>query len=196
METLSHKFIEALAVPRDRLYAQALVISPNAAAAEAALQNAVGAVFHEFAKDAFLDIPAAMEKALSNAPHTAAPDSSAPSASIMPADVWARLAATVQLEASRSDHAQALHPDSDLLQPDPILAPKKGRPRAEPPEFDVSSPGRLFMFLGAAVFVGLAATVYILTRPAGLPPATTSRAATTPSATTATVPAPAKREAP
>jgi hypothetical protein len=193
METLSQKFIEALAVPRDRLYALALANSPGAAAAEALLQRAAGAVFCEFAKDSILDIPSAMEKALGDAPRPVTePDSSSAAETTMPADVWARLAAAVQLEAARSNHAQALHPDSDLLRPDPMLAPKKGRPRAEPPEFDVSSPGRLFMLVGAAVFVGLALTVYIVTRPAGLPPATTSPAATT----AATVPTPATREAP
>jgi hypothetical protein len=191
METLSHKFIEALSVPRDRLYAKALVNSTSVAAAETALQRAAGSVFQEFAKDVFLDVPSAMEQALGNAPPPGdAPDSAPAAASVMPADVWARLAAAVQLEASRSDHAQALHPDSDLLKPDPILAPKKGRPRAEPPDFDVSSPGRLFMFVGAAVFVGLALTVYIMTRPSNRPPSATSPAPASAPASAATRMAP------
>jgi hypothetical protein len=129
-----------------------------------------------------------MEKVLGNTPHPAVEPDPSTTRPVMPADVWARLAATVQLEASRSNHAQALHPDSDLLQPDPILAPKKGRPRAEPPEFDVSSPGRLFMFVGAAVFVGFALTVYIVTRRANHSPAATSPAATAPAPTTREAP--------
>jgi hypothetical protein len=208
METLSHKFIEALAVPRDRFYALALAKSGDAAAAETLLQHAACAVFGELAKDSMLDIPAAMDKALDSPPSKRATEDPSAAENPMPAGVWARLAAAVQFEASRSNQPQALHPDSMLLQPDPMLAPKKGRPRAEPPEFDVSSPGRLFMLVGAAVFVGLAMTVYIVTRRAGRPAAPSSHpaattpassatiAATTPATIAATVPAATTREAP
>ena len=66
----------------------------------------------------------------------------------MPADVWARLAAAVQVEAAKSSHSSALNPDSVLLRPDPMLAPKKAKAR-EADDFDLASPSRLFMLLGA-----------------------------------------------
>ncbi len=191
METLSHKFIEALAAPRGRLYALACARAGTSAGAETALQQAARAVFGEVARDVVTDIPAAMEKYLSPTPA----NGGAPQADTdisMPADVWARLAAVVQLEAARSTDARALHADSPLLQPDPLLAPKKTKPRAPEAEFDVSSPARLMMFLGAALLVGLVITLYIMTRPAGAPatpPATrstTAPASSTPASTTAT----------
>ena len=182
METLSHKFIEALAGPRDRLYGLALAGAGTPAGAEAALQRTAREVFCEVARDVVVDVAAAMEKALTAA--ATAPASAVSPDVPMPADVWARLAAAVQVEAARSSHAQALNPDSVLLQPDPMLAPKKTRPRGDDAEFDVSSPARLMMLLGGAVLVGLVVTLYIMTRP-GAP-----RAAPAPGVSSAPAPPP------
>ena len=186
METLSHKFIEALAGPRDRLYGLALAGAGTPAGAEAALQRTAREVFCEVARDVVVDVAAAMEKALTAAAAPGAGGAAAVNAAEapMPADVWARLAAAVQVEAARSSHAQALNPDSVLLQPDPMLAPKKTRPRGDDAEFDVSSPARLMMLLGGAVLVGLVVTLYIMTRP-GAP-----RAAPAPGVSSAPAPPP------
>jgi hypothetical protein len=87
----------------------------------------------------------------------------------MPADAWARLAAAVQFEAASSAHSDALHPDSVLLQPDPLLAPKKTKPRTDDAPFDVASSSRLLTLLAIVVLTALLITLYILTRPAHTP---------------------------
>ena len=169
-QTLSHTFIEALAGPRDRLYGLALACTGSAAAAEAALQQKSRDLFAQVARGASPDIPSALEKAIANGRETASlpPPPDAP----MPADVWARLAAAVQLEAARSSHSQALNPDSVLLRPDPLLAPKITKPSEGGEDFDVSSPSRMVFALGTVLLAGLLITVYIITRPPPQRPAT------------------------
>lgn len=181
-ETLSHRFIAALQGPRDRLYTLALAKTASSAAAEALLQERVRQLFAEVARDAVPDIPAALEKSLSWA------DPAAPSANVtletpMPADVWSRIAAAIQIEAARSTNSHALNPDSVLLRPDPLLAPKKSSRGSGDDEFDLASPSRMILVLGGALLIGLVVTIFILTRPAPQRPAThpgspTSRPAT------------------
>jgi hypothetical protein len=170
METLSQKFLEALAPPRDALYRLALLRAANAAGAEAVLRESACGVFREYAGEKVGDIPAAVEKLLTPAGAAAPAADLAPEGTAMPADVWSRLAAAVQIEAARSSNSRALNPDSVLLRPDPLLAPKKARPR-EADDFDVSSPSRLLMLLGAALLIGIVVTAYIMTRPAAVPAA-------------------------
>jgi len=162
METLSHKFLQALTVPRDALYRQALLRSTSPAGAEAVLQESARAVFREFAGEKVGDVEGAMQKAVGGGENNTGENAETEA---MPADVWARLAAAVQVEAALSSHSSALNPDSVLLQPDPMLAPKKAKAR-EADDFDLASPSRLFMLLGAALLVGILVTIYIVTRPA------------------------------
>ncbi len=184
METLSQKFLQALAPPRDAIYRLALLKSGTPGAAEAALQESARAVFRDFSGEKIRDIPAALEKSLSGVPaQTGAPPAAeqnpeAPGA-VMPADVWARLSAAVQIEAASSADSRAINSDSVLLRPDPLLAPKKSKPREEE-DFDLTSPSRLFTLLGAVLLVGVLVTVYIMTRPASRPPAAAPHAASRP----------------
>ncbi|HVT79644.1 MAG TPA: hypothetical protein VHM90_03220 [Phycisphaerae bacterium] len=172
METLSHKFLMALAVPRDGLYRRALAKATTPSAAESALQDSARAVFREYAGEKVQDVAGAMEKSIGEPVEQAAATSTTTGdAPAMPADVWARLSAAVEVEAALSSHSSALNPDSVLLRPDPMLAPKKARPR-EAEEFDVSSPSRLLVLLGAVLLVGILVTIYIVTRPAAHAPAT------------------------
>jgi hypothetical protein len=116
------------------------------------------------------DIPQAMAQAVE--------ESSPPGEPIpMPADLWARIAAAVQVEAARSANDKALNPDSTLLRPDPILAPRKRTARHEREDFDLSSPGRLMILIALAVVLGVAATIWISTRPG---PSAAQRKASTP----------------
>lgn len=183
METLSHKFLQALAPPRDALYRLALLRAATPAGAEAMLRDSACGVFREYAVEKIFDVPGAVEKSLARAATSAAgsatpappanqtpPVDAATPEAAMPADVWARLAAAVQIEAARSSNSSALNPDSVLLRPDPLLAPKKAKPR-EADDFDVSSPSRLLMLLGAALLIGIVVTAYIVTRPAAAPAA-------------------------
>ena len=131
--------------------------------ASAALLQAARELFDQYAKDAGVrDVPAAMAQALGGSTGGEA----TPGESVMPADVWARLAAAVQTEAARSRHDKALNPDSVLLRPDPLLAPKKSARREDAEPFDLASPGRLLFAAGLVVLAGVVVTAYILTRPA------------------------------
>ena len=112
----------------------------------------------------------------------------------MPADVWARLSAAIQLEAARltksAGGVAALNPDSVLLSPDPLLAPKKSSWMDDSEAFDLSPPSRFMLASAIALMIGVALTIYILTRPPSPPapavhgsavsatsvPATTSKA--------------------
>src|SRR5262245_25227801 len=111
MQTLCHTFIETLEGPRDGLYARALAKGGTAVGAEAWLLERVRMVFGEFEKNEVLvsDVTGAMEKGLEGVEGSVD--------SPMPADVWTRLAAAVQVEAARSSHSSAINPDSVLLRP-------------------------------------------------------------------------------
>jgi hypothetical protein len=161
---LSHRFIEVLAPTRDHLYRLALAHAASPAAAESAMQKAARELFHRFTTDPHFDLASALAAALAPADTPAPPAGENDTA--MPADAWARLAAAVQFEAAHSAHSGALNPESVLLQPDPLLAPKKTKPRADDTAFDVASPSRLLTMLGAVLLAGLLITLYILTRPA------------------------------
>ncbi len=158
-QTLSHTFIETLEGPRDGLYARALAKAGTAAGAEAWLLERVRVVFGEFERNEVTDVTAAMERGLERVGGGMGAGDTP-----MPADVWTRLAAAVQVEAARSNHSSAINPDSVLLRPDPLLAPKKSRPKNDE-EYDLASPSRVMWMVGTALLVGLLATIYIVTRP-------------------------------
>ncbi len=176
-DTLSNTFILALEPARDRLYTLALGAEGSGAKAEAALQRGVRGVFPEFAKDAGMNVVGAMESAVGGSGGVA----SAVGQEFMPADVWARLAAAVQLTAAQvrpAEGTHALNPDSVLLSPDPLLAPKKP---AVFEDDDLPAPSRFLVTSVIAVVLGVVLSIYILTRPAG-------RAATQPAGGAETAP--------
>ena len=166
-DTLSNKFILALEPVRDHLYTVAVGATGNAAKAEAALQKGVRGVFAEFAKDSGMNVVGAMEKAVGGGP---ASGGGTATQEFMPADVWARLAAAVQLTAAQVRPAEggthALNPDSVLLSPDPLLAPKKPAPFEEG---DLPAPSRFMVTSVIAVVLGVVLSIYILTRPSARP---------------------------
>jgi hypothetical protein len=159
-DTLSYKFIYALEPVRDRLYALAAAREASPAKAEARLQQSARTLFSRFIEDPALDVPTHLETLLTPDP-TLPPPTPTP----MPADVWARLAAAVQVEAAKSNASLAINPDSVLLSPDPLLAPKKPGAGDEPDGFDLSSPSRFMLACVIALFIGITLTIYILTRP-------------------------------
>ncbi len=94
----------------------------------------------------------------------------------MPADVWARLSAAIQIEAAKSTVGSALNPNS-LLSPDPLLAPRRASILDDSEAFDLSPPSRFMLASAIAILIGIALTIYILTRPSP-PPSTTQPAST------------------
>jgi hypothetical protein len=160
---LSHTFIAGITEGRDRLYGAAvgavsgegtLTAAAVAAKAEAALVKATRAAFVAYAQDPGIEPAGAVEKELGGKVVEGA---------AMPADVWARLTAAVQVDAARSLGSKALNPDSVLLSPDPLLAPKK-QAGVDDDAFDLSPPSRFLLATGIAVLVGVMLTIYIVTR--------------------------------
>jgi hypothetical protein len=192
--TLSHEFLAALEEERHHLYTLAFAKAGSLAAAEGLLLQTARDTFGQYAKeshsrpvDAMIKSLALPSEPVSPVPAPQAEVSGLPTAPHrpMPADVWARIAAAVQIEAARSTNAKALNPDSVLLRPDPLLAPKKASPRRDADTFEFTSPGRLVAGGFVVLLVGLIVTLYILTRPAatrsghhsgGGPPASSSPA--------------------
>lgn len=155
--TLSQDFLKALEPKRDEVF--------SAATGEAALQRAVRQAFVDFSHNTTADPGSLILTAIGTPGATSGNASVAATTAVMPADVWARIAAVVQVEASKMASSKALNPDSVLLSPDPLLAPRKPRAHAEE-DFDLASPKR-FIFAGFVAFlVGVALTIFILTRPA------------------------------
>ncbi len=169
---LSHTFITGITEQRDGLYALAaapfaaqtppLPAATIAAKAEAILVKAAREAFAAYAADAAIDPVAAIQKQLPPAPPGA---TVAPVA--MPADIWARLTGAIQVDAAQSLGSRALNPDSVLLSPDPLLAPKK-QSGPDDDAFDLSPPSRFLLATAIAVCIGIALTIYIVSR--GSPP--------------------------
>ncbi|HVX83310.1 MAG TPA: hypothetical protein VH253_00695 [Phycisphaerae bacterium] len=177
MIPLSHQFIDALAPRRHELYALAVgTISAQATGplpaaalgtrAEGYLIKTVREAFAAYAQDPYAS-PAPADR-VAAALASSAPAGATPPEAAMPADVWARVTAAIQVDAAQaagpdSPTGRSVNPGSVLLTPDPLLAPKK---TAAPEEdaFDFSSPPRFLLAVGIAVCIGIALTAYILTR--------------------------------
>jgi len=169
---ISHDFISELDAHRDDLYSRALAaasaapeaagLSPSAIhiRAEVILQSAIRETFAQCERDADLIPFEAVQQHLPPLPTT---QSVVP----MPADIWARLVAAIQVEAARLSHSKGINPDSVLLSPDPLLAPKKpGAP--DPIEGLGLLPEYRFFFAAAiAIIVAIVLTIYLLTRSGG-----------------------------
>ncbi len=172
-QPLTHRFLLLLATPRDQLYSLAKAKSPTAAAAELLLQQTARELFPQFAAETLPDPATALTRLLALDNGAAAPPD------VMPADVWARLCAAVELHAASSHDSRALHPESSLLRPDPLLAPKKRSSRKHHDDSDFLSPSRLILIALLALAAGVIATVYILGRPAPTHAPTTPAPAST-----------------
>ena len=201
---LSHLFLTAVAPARDHLYALAVAGAPAltpSAKLEAVLQKAFRLSFAAYLQDPSLDPVRDIEGHLTPTAATvqpfatqAAPSAADPAPAVMPADLWARLHAAVQIEAAQSHVAGAgaivarggaagsagtagaggggggtrgvvLNPDSVLLVPDPLLAPKKTAKRDDIEGFDLSTPSRFLLAAGIAIVIGVLLTIYIMSRP-------------------------------
>jgi hypothetical protein len=185
-DTLSHRTIATLEPFRHELYALALAISGRPDAAEASLQSAIHAAFDRALSGEAVDVPAEVRTALLAA--NEAPSEETPA--FMPADCWARITAAIQIQAARAQSAagvRALNPESVLLNPDPLLAPRKSPINDDGLDpFDMSSTSRVVTAAIVALVIGITITIILTTRHTRTSPPTI-HPSTLPTTTTAGV---------
>ncbi|MGC8625095.1 MAG: hypothetical protein ACP5VQ_07495 [Phycisphaerae bacterium] len=170
IESASRRFLELLEVHRNELYALA-VQGGTPAVIETALQRGIRSAFREYARNEAPRegqvewLAGHIQAELGNRP-AAAPVTISDVA--MPADVWARLAAAIQIEAATLGGAD----EQSMLAYDPLLAPqKKNTGSDEAMEGLNLSPWTRFVIATAIVlFIGIVATIILTTHHA---PATT-----------------------
>jgi len=172
--TISHDFISDLGAHRDELYSRALAIAsadpqavglrPSAihSRAEVILQSAVRETFAQFEKDpsSHLDPFEAVQEHLPLLPATQ--NWVGEGWGAMPADIWARLVAAIQIEAAHSTHSKAINPSSVLL--DPLLAPKKPAAPDDLEGLGLLPEYRFFLVAAIAILIAIFLTIYLLTR--------------------------------
>lgn len=182
-EPTTLRYLSELEPHRDALFAKALAEAGDPIRAEGLLQGAVHATFEAYATGAapkdksltewFADTLVALKPNKIATPSAVPPEGSA-----MPAATWARLYGAVQLEAVRFGQGKGLNPDSVLLSPDPLLAPRK-IVRTDDADALENHPARFFAFSAiAALVLGIALTVFISSRTEDL---TVSETTTAPS---------------
>ncbi len=192
IDSSGRRFIGLLDPQRDGLYTRALSATGSASSAETCIQRAVRGAFREFVQgQPPRDFPAWVQRHLeeqitamaSMGAFAGANTPAAPATDAMPADIWARLAAAIQIESVKI-HGATEEGDAALLAYDPLLVPKK----KSPPGDDLSdglnlSPWSRFVVAATIVLIiGVVATVVLTTRhaPPDGQPATTQPAATRP----------------
>ncbi len=186
-ESITQRYIAALEPHRHALFTRARIAAGDPLRAEGLLQSAIHATFEAYAastnpdnqqlKEQFTQqLESAIREKFPSAPAAAAGEE----IDAMPAATWARLVGAAQLEAVRAGKGKALNPDSVLLSPDPLLAPKK---MVRPDDGDVfeQHPKHFFVMIAVGMLVlGIAVTVLISSRRSAVPattiPATTHAA--------------------
>lgn len=173
IESASRRFLELLESHRNELYTIAAA-GGAAFVVETALQRGVRSAFREYARN---EAPRAGQvqwlishiQAELGGTGGALPTS--PSEPAMPADVWARLAAAIQIEAATLGGAD----EQSMLAYDPLLAPQKKKAGADENVEGLNlSPWTRFVIATAIVlFIGIVATIILTTHHA---PATTQGA--------------------
>jgi len=79
----------------------------------------------------------------------------------MPADVWARLCAAIQIDAAQQMGGKAVHLEGTSM-PDPVLAPKKHVIKRDPEDMmNLSPAGRFLLGAGLVLIAGLWFTLYL-----------------------------------
>ncbi len=185
IDSSGRRFIGLLDPQRDGLYTRALAATGSAGSAETCIQRAVRGAFREFVQGQVpREFPAWMQRHLedqiqamaSTELSVGATTPTVPATDAMPADVWARVAAAIQIESVKI-HGATEEGDEALLAYDPLLVPKK----KSPPTDDLSdglnlSPWSRFVVAAAIVLIiGVVATVVLTTHhapPEGQTPAT------------------------
>ncbi len=173
IESASRRFLELLESHRNELYSIAAAGGATLVA-ETALQRGVRSAFREYARN---EAPRSgqmqwlishIQAELGGSPVMVP---TAPTELAMPAAVWARLAAAIQIEAATLGGAD----EQSMLAYDPLLAPQKKKTGADENVEGLNlSPWTRFVIATAIVlFIGIVATIILTTHHA---PATTQGA--------------------
>ncbi len=163
IESASRKFLELLEAHRNALYTLACQ-GGNPTVIETALQRGIRSAFREYfrnqaPRDGLVAWLAEHIKAEFGDQVAAGTGVSADVA--MPADVWARLAAAIQIEAATLGGAD----EQSMLAYDPLLAPRKKKSGLEDNIEGLNlSPWTRFVIATAIVlFIGIVATIILTT---------------------------------
>ncbi len=190
IESASRRFLELLEIHRNALYTVAAQ-GGTPQIVETALQRGIRSAFREYARneaprEGQVDWLAAHIKAELGGQEKSRPATTVSAELAMPADVWARLAAAIQIEAATLGGAD----EQSMLAYDPLLAPRKKKPG---PDDNIEglnlSPWTRFVIATAIVlFIGIVATIILTTHHApaaatGTKPPGTSTAASRPATT-------------
>ncbi len=174
IESASRRFLELLEAHRNALY-QIAAQGQSPAIIETALQRGVRSAFREYAQNP--GTPGREELVHWLATHITAELGdrktavAVPADSAMPADVWARLAAAIQIEAATLGGAH----EQSMLAYDPLLAPRKkpAGPDDNMEGLNLSPWTRFVIATTIVLFIGIVATIILTTHHA---PATTQPA--------------------
>ena len=187
IESASRKFLELLEAHRNALYTLACQ-GGTASVIETALQRGIRSAFREYVRNQAPhdgQVQWLAEHIKAELGDQVGPATSALTDVAMPADVWARLAAAIQIEAATLGGAD----EQSMLAYDPLLAPRKKKSGLEDNIEGLNlSPWTRFVIATAIVlFIGIVATIILTTHHA----ASTTQAAKAnaiPSASSATAP--------
>ena len=185
IESAGRKFLELLEAHRNALYTVACRSgTPNVA--ETALQRGIRSAFREYVRNQAPrsdQMPWLVQHINAELGENLASAAEPPAELPMPADVWARLAAAIQIEAATLGGAD----EQSMLAYDPLLAPRKKSGVDDPIEGLNLSPWTRFVIATAIVlFIGIVATIILTTHHAG--PSTMSAATSTSPATAPVTP--------
>lgn len=175
IDSSGRRFIQLLEPQRGALYGAALAAMGLPAAAETCIQRAVRGAFREFVQgppprefgpwvQRHLETQIAQQAAASeNTGKKATPVTDA-AAVAMPAAIWARLAAAIQIESVKI-HGPTGDDEEALLAYDPLLVPKKPAPADDLSDGLNLSPWSRFVLAATIVLIiGVVATVVLTTR--------------------------------
>jgi hypothetical protein len=175
IESTSKAFLDIIDPAKDQLYS--LASGAGAKQAELCLQRCVREVFQHFHTQQVSPADVVAQIELQIRASQAGAQGAAPQAVPMPAAVWARLVAAVQIDAARLGGVA----EQSMLAYDPLLAPQKKKTGDDNIEGLNLSPWSRFVVAAAIVLiVGITASLILTTR--SVPHPSTTQPTTRPAA--------------
>jgi hypothetical protein len=172
-DSIYHRYLDAIMPARETLYGYALQRGITAVQAEAYLSAALRSRLDDFAQgQAPAETADFITWLVQAMPQGPVATTSQPQPAAIPMDMWARLCGAIQIEAARKGAGHYLNPESVLLNPDPLLAPRTKRATVDFTPSDTPSSSRLILGLTVVVLLGIIASIYLITAGSKAPPAT------------------------